>query len=43
MCQNINVVRLDNSSMIFSEYKKAYERDDGVSTLLIEWSDKYND
>jgi len=43
MCQNINVVRLDNSSMIFSEYKKAYERNDGVSSLLIEWSDKYND
>lgn len=43
MCPNLNVVRLDNDSMIFDEYQKAYERDDGVSTILIEWSDKYYD
>jgi pyruvate/2-oxoglutarate/acetoin dehydrogenase E1 component len=43
MCSNLNVVRLDSSKMIFSEYQKAYERTDGVSSLLIEWSDKYND
>lgn len=43
MCQNINVVRLDTTEMIFPEYKKAYGRTDGISTLLIEWSDKYND
>ena len=43
MCTNINVVRLDSTSIIFSEYQKAYERTDGVSSLLIEWSDKYND
>jgi pyruvate/2-oxoglutarate/acetoin dehydrogenase E1 component len=43
MCQNINVVRLDKSSDIFNEYKKAFEREDGVSTILIEWSDKYNE
>jgi len=43
MCPNLNVVRLDSSEMIFSEYQKAYERTDGVSSLLIEWSDKYND
>jgi pyruvate/2-oxoglutarate/acetoin dehydrogenase E1 component len=41
MCKSINVVRLDNSAMIFQEYRKAYERNDGVSTLLVEWSDKY--
>jgi hypothetical protein len=29
--------------MIFPEYKKAYDRTDGVSSLLVEWSDKYND
>jgi hypothetical protein len=29
--------------MIFDEYQKAYERSDGISSLLIEWSDKYND
>ena len=43
LCPHINVVRLDTSGMIFTEYKKAYDRTDGVSTLLIEWSDKYND
>lgn len=43
MCPNINVVRLDNDSMIFEEYKKAYERTDGISSLIIEWSDKYYD
>ena len=41
MCKSINVVRLDDSAMIFQEYRKAYERKDGVSTLLVEWSDKY--
>jgi pyruvate/2-oxoglutarate/acetoin dehydrogenase E1 component len=43
MCKNINVVRLDSAEMIFDEYKKAYERDDGTSSLLIEWSDRYYD
>jgi pyruvate/2-oxoglutarate/acetoin dehydrogenase E1 component len=43
MCPHINVVRLDSSDMIFPEYKKAYDRTDGVSSLLVEWSDKYND
>ena len=41
MCPNLNVVRLDHAEMILPEYKKALERDDGVSTILIEWSDKY--
>jgi pyruvate/2-oxoglutarate/acetoin dehydrogenase E1 component len=43
MCQKINVVRLDSADSIFEEYEKAYERTDGISSLLIEWSDKYND
>jgi pyruvate/2-oxoglutarate/acetoin dehydrogenase E1 component len=43
MCPSINVVRLDSADSIFSEYQKAYDRTDGVSSLLIEWSDKYND
>jgi pyruvate/2-oxoglutarate/acetoin dehydrogenase E1 component len=43
MCPHINVVRLDTPDMIFPEYKKAYDRTDGVSSLLVEWSDKYND
>lgn len=43
MCPKINVVRLDSTESIFDEYQNAYERTDGVSSLLIEWSDKYND
>lgn len=43
LCKNIDVVRLDSSSSIFPAYKKAFERNDGVSSLLIEWSDKYSD
>ena len=43
MCPNLNIVRLDKTSMIFDQYQKAYERSDGISSLLIEWSDKYND
>jgi pyruvate/2-oxoglutarate/acetoin dehydrogenase E1 component len=43
MCKHIEVVRLDNATNIFPAYKKAYERSDGVSTLLVEWSDKYNE
>lgn len=43
MCSHINVVRLDNAENIFDEYREAYERDDGVSSLIIEWSDKYNE
>ena len=43
MCPNLNIVRLDKTSVIFDEYQKAYERSDGVSSLIIEWSDKYND
>lgn len=43
MCKNIEVIRLDNKEMIFPSYKKALLRNDGKSTLLIEWSDKYND
>ena len=42
MCQKINVVRLDSADSIFQEYQKAYERTDGISSLLIEWSDMYN-
>jgi hypothetical protein len=41
LCQNIDVIRLDSKEIIFPSYKRALERDDGVSTLLIEWSDKY--
>lgn len=43
MCRNMDVIRLDNASSIFPAYQKAFEREDGVSSLIIEWSDKYNE
>ena len=41
MCPNINIVRLDSAKMVIPEYEKALLRRDGVSTILIEWGDKY--
>lgn len=41
MCSSINVVRLDNTAMVVPEYQLAASREDGVSTILVEWSDKY--
>lgn len=43
MCKNINVVRLDDKTQILPEYEKALERKDHVSTLLVEWSDRYGE
>jgi pyruvate/2-oxoglutarate/acetoin dehydrogenase E1 component len=43
MCPQLNIVRLDNAEMIVPEYEKALSRNDGVSTMLIEWGDKYAD
>jgi len=43
MCPNINVVRLDTANQIIPEYKNALERSDGVSTILVEWGDKYSE
>jgi pyruvate/2-oxoglutarate/acetoin dehydrogenase E1 component len=43
MCPHMDVIRLDAADEIFDTYKNAYERTDGVSSLIIEWSDKYDD
>ena len=42
LCKNINVVKLDNPKKIFNEYKKALNRKDNISTILIEYGDFYN-
>jgi pyruvate/2-oxoglutarate/acetoin dehydrogenase E1 component len=42
MCPNIDVVRLDDTDMILPAYKRAYERQDGVSSIIIEWADAYD-
>lgn len=43
MCPNINVVRLDRHEQILPEYQLALNRRDGMSTILVEWGDKYAD
>jgi pyruvate/2-oxoglutarate/acetoin dehydrogenase E1 component len=41
--QNVEMVRLDEPDQIFPAYRKALERADGKSTLLIEFGDYYNE
>ncbi len=43
MCKNIEVIRLDNASQIFESYQRAYLREDGKSTILVEFGDKMNE
>lgn len=42
MMSTIEVIRLEDSFEIFPAYKRAYERSDGRSTLLVEFPDSYN-
>ena len=39
----IDVVLLNEPEEIFPAYKKAYQREDSRSTLIIEWGDFYNE
>jgi pyruvate/2-oxoglutarate/acetoin dehydrogenase E1 component len=43
LLKHINVVRLEEPEEIFPSYKEALEREDGVSTLLIEYGDYYSE
>jgi pyruvate/2-oxoglutarate/acetoin dehydrogenase E1 component len=43
MCRSIEVIRLDEPEAIFPAYQKALEREDGRSTLLVEYGDYYNE
>ena len=43
MCTTIEVLKLDNPDQIFPAYKKAYDRDDGINTILVEYGDYYNE
>ena len=41
MCTTVEVIRLDEPAQIVPAYKRALLRDDGRSTLLVEWGDFY--
>jgi pyruvate/2-oxoglutarate/acetoin dehydrogenase E1 component len=43
MCQNIEVIRLDEPEQIFPAYQRALESNEVCSTLLIEYGDYYNE
>jgi pyruvate/2-oxoglutarate/acetoin dehydrogenase E1 component len=43
LCNNIDVIRLDDANIILPVYEYALNRKDGKSSLIIEWSDKYNE
>jgi pyruvate/2-oxoglutarate/acetoin dehydrogenase E1 component len=43
MCPNVEVIRLEESDQIYDSYVKAYERNDGKSTILVEYGDYYNE
>jgi pyruvate/2-oxoglutarate/acetoin dehydrogenase E1 component len=40
-CENINVVELLYPHQVFDEYKRALDREDGISTLIVEHGDLY--
>lgn len=43
MCSTVEVIRLDEPEDIFPAYEKALLREDGRSTLLVEWGDFYGE
>ncbi len=43
MCKNIEVIRLDEPGQIFPAYQKALEREDGKSTIIVEYGDYYSE
>jgi pyruvate/2-oxoglutarate/acetoin dehydrogenase E1 component len=43
MLKTVEVIRLDEPEDIFPAYKKAYNRTDGKSTILVEWGDFYGE
>ena len=42
MSTTIKVIKLEEPNQIFPAYKKAYERKDGINTVLVEYGDFYN-
>lgn len=43
MCTTIEVIRLDEPEDVFPAYEKALLREDGRSTLIVEYGDYYNE
>ncbi len=43
MCDTVDIIRLDEPCQIFESFQYAYDRQDGRSTILVEWGDYYGE
>jgi pyruvate/2-oxoglutarate/acetoin dehydrogenase E1 component len=43
MCTTVDIIRCDEPEQVFPAYEKALTRDDGRSTIVVEWGDYYNE
>jgi pyruvate/2-oxoglutarate/acetoin dehydrogenase E1 component len=43
MCPNLEVIRLEEAADVMPAYRRALERTDGKSTLIVEYGDYYNE
>jgi hypothetical protein len=43
LCNWIEIIRVDEPEQIFPAYEKALLREDGRSTLIVEWGDFYSE
>jgi len=41
MLRTVEIIEIEGAEMIFPAYRKAYEREDGRSTLIVERTDRY--
>jgi pyruvate/2-oxoglutarate/acetoin dehydrogenase E1 component len=43
MCTNIEIIRIEEPADAFPAYRRAYEREDGKSTIIVEYGDYYGE
>lgn len=43
LSKNIDIIKLNEPKKIFPAYKKAIDRNDNISTILVEYGDYYNE
>ena len=43
MCTTVDIIKLNETDEIFPAYEKALNREDGKSTILVEYGDYYNE
>jgi pyruvate/2-oxoglutarate/acetoin dehydrogenase E1 component len=43
MCKTVEVIRLDEPEQVFPAYQKALEREDGRSTIIVEYGDYHSE